>query len=96
MKRYTVLALAMVLGCTLFTGCRRGNGNMMTVPPTTQAATEHYTMPATQPATQPTRPVATEPATQDAAGASTPDSTADATENATGESRSRGMAPGSR
>ena len=96
MKRYTVLALAMVLGCTLFTGCRRGNGDMMTVPPTTQAATEHYTMPATQPATQPTRPVATEPATQDAAGASTPDSTADATENATGESRSRGMAPGSR
>lgn len=96
MKRCTILALAMVLGCTLFTGCRRGNGDMMTVPPTTQAATEHYTMPATQPATQPTRPMITEPATQEATGASTPDSTADATENTTGESRSRGMAPGSR
>ena len=94
MKRCTILALALVLGCTMFTGCRRGNGDMMTVPPTTQAATEHYTMPATQP----TRPTETEPATQEATTASVPDRTADATEGTTGDnqSRARGMSPATR
>ena len=92
MKRCTILALALVLGCTIFTGCRRGNGDMMTVPSMTQAATE----PTTMPATTPTRPIATEPATQDATGESATEGTDGATENATGESRSRGMSPGSR
>lgn len=93
MKRFCLFALAMALGCTLFTGCRRGGGDMMTVPPTTQAATERPSMPATQPATQPTRPIATEPATQDAT-----ENTSGASEDATGDtqSRSRGMHPGSR
>ena len=58
MKRYSILALALILGCTVFTGCRRGNGSMDTIPPTTQAVTEMPTMPATQP----TSPVVTEPA----------------------------------
>ena len=57
MKRYPILALALLLGCTIFTGCRRGNGNMNPVPTTLPAVTEMPTVPATQP----TRPIVTEP-----------------------------------
>ena len=60
MKRFAILALALVLGCTMFTGCRRQdmNGNMSTPPteaarPTTEPTT-HATMPATENATMPT------------------------------------------
>ena len=60
MKRFTILALALVLGCTMLTGCRRQNmnGNMST--PATEAArpttepTTKATMPATEAATMPT------------------------------------------
>ena len=60
MKRFAILALALVLGCTMLTGCRRQNmnGNMST--PATEAArpttepTTHATMPATENETMPT------------------------------------------
>lgn len=96
MKRYSILALALVLGCTIFTGCRRGNGDMMTMPSMTQAATERPTNSVTQPATEPSRPAATEPSTQASTGDATTGSTGEATENMTqdGQSRSRGMDPG--
>ena len=71
MKRFAVFALALVLGCTMFTGCRRQdtNGNMSTPPteaarPTTEPTT-HATMP-TLPATEPTTMPHTEPITEDA------------------------------
>ena len=81
MKRFAILALALVLGCTMLTGCRRQNpnGNMSTPPteavrPTTEPTT-HATMPTTIPATE----AATMPATEDA---TRPDNepTTDATE----------------
>ena len=60
MKRYAIFALALVLGCSMLTGCRRQdtNGNMST--PATEAArpttepTTKATMPATEAATMPT------------------------------------------
>ena len=71
MKRFAIFALALVLGCTMFTGCRRQdmNGNMSTPPteaarPTTEPTT-HAALP-TIPATEaPTMPH-TEPVTEDA------------------------------
>ena len=72
MKRFAIFALALVLGCSMLTGCRRKdtNGNMSTPPteaarPTTEPTT-HATMPsipATESATMPT----TEPMTEDSA-----------------------------
>lgn len=59
MKRYAVLALAMALGCTMFTGCRRMGGSMNTMPPTTQAATEMTTVPTTRPTQATTIPTTT-------------------------------------
>ena len=60
MKRYAIFALALVLGCSMLTGCRRQdmNGNMSTPPseaarPTTEPTT-HATMPVTTPETMPT------------------------------------------
>lgn len=89
MKRYAIIALALVLSCGLFTGCRRGSVNMDPVSPTNQTAT----MPATTPATRPTSPMATEPATQDMTEGGTNDNATEGTENATdgAMSRSRGM-----
>ena len=60
MKRFAIFALALVLGCSMFTGCRRQdpNGNMST--PATEAArpttepTTKATIPATEAATMPT------------------------------------------
>ena len=60
MKRFAMIALALVLGCSMLTGCRRQdtNGNMST--PATEAArpttepTTKATMPATEAATMPT------------------------------------------
>ena len=94
MKRTCIIALALVLGCILFTGCRRGNGNMDTISPTNQTVTT--------PAARPTSPAATMPATQaptqDMTEGSTNDgSTENATENGTQSGtdntmpRSRGM-----
>ena len=77
MKRFAILALALVLGCTMLTGCRRQNqnGNMST--PATEAArpTTEPTTRATQPATMPTTMPATEDATMP-----TVEPTTDATE----------------
>ena len=96
MKRSWILALALVLGCTVFTGCRRGNADTAPLPSSTQAVTE---MPAI-PSTKPTRPPVTEPATQaptedstanpatDGAMDDATDDTAAATE-ATGDARGR-------
>lgn len=80
MKRYSIIALALVLGCTLFTGCRRGNGNMETVSPTNQVTPE---MPVTTPVTKPTLPPDTEPVTEPVTEETTEGATGDATENST-------------
>lgn len=93
MKRYCILALALVLCCAAFTGCRTDNGNMNTVSPTNSATTQMPTMPATMPATRP----ATEPVTMAPTEPSSEPPTGDtATENsateATDASRSRGNA----
>ena len=69
MKRFVILALALVLGCTMLTGCRRQNqnGNMST--PATEAArpttepTTHATMPTTMPATEAATMPTVEPTT---------------------------------
>ena len=63
MKRYAILALALVLGCTMFTGCRRQdmNGNMSTPPTEAARPTTEPTTRATQPATMPTTEAATMP-----------------------------------
>ena len=69
MKRFASLALALVLGCTMLTGCRRQNmnGNMST--PATEAArpttepTTHATMPTTTPATEAATMPTVEPTT---------------------------------
>lgn len=84
MKRYSILALALVLGCTVFTGCRRNNGKMETVPPTmppvTAAPTERMTEPATR-HTEPTHTTApnsgdvTEPSHQEATNGGMTEST---------------------
>ena len=66
MKKYTILALTLVLTATMFTGCRRRNPDathptivptmpMPTTEPTTVPATEPTTTtPATAPSTDPT------------------------------------------
>ena len=63
MKRFAILALALVLGCTMFTGCRRQdmNGNMSTPPTEAARPTTEPTTRATQPATMPTTEAATMP-----------------------------------
>ena len=69
MKRFAILALALVLGCTMLTGCRRQNmnGNMST--PATEAArpttepTTHATIPTTMPATEAATMPTAEPTT---------------------------------
>ena len=69
MKRFAILALALVLGCTMFAGCRRQNtnGNMSTPPtqaarPTTEPTTR-ATMPTTTPATEAATMPTVEPTT---------------------------------
>ena len=69
MKRYAIFALALVLGCSMLTGCRRQdmNGNMSTpaseaARPTTEPTT-HATMPTTMPATEAATMPGSEPAT---------------------------------
>ena len=59
MKRFVLLALVLVLGCTLFAGCRRKDPNMGMTTPTTMPTTQ-----ATHPTTEPTIPMTTEPATE--------------------------------
>lgn len=92
MKRYGILALALVMCCALFTGCRRGNGNMQPVSPTNQATTETPTMPVTIPATKPaTEPATTAPTERETSGATenTTDGTEHGTTDATAEAPGR-------
>lgn len=59
MKRIGIITLAALLCCSLFAGCRMGNGNMKPSSPTNEATTAMPTMPTVMPDTRP----ATEPAT---------------------------------
>ena len=66
MKRFAVIALALVLGCSVFTGCRR---QTMEEPTTraTHPTTHATTVPTTTPTVEPTVPMTTEtthPATE--------------------------------
>ena len=60
MKRYAIAALALVLGCTMLTGCRRDKGPAMTMPAAT-TATHATTVPTTVPTTEPATHAATRP-----------------------------------
>lgn len=84
MKRYSIFALALILGCTLFTGCRRpGDSQSVTTTPTGEIMTEMPTVPATMPATRPaTEPSSAAPSEQDATG-STENGSTGTTENGT-------------
>ena len=88
MKRYALLALALMLGCSMLTGCGRrepNNGNMSTPPTEAARPTEPATSPVTEPVTMPSIP-ATEPDTMPATEPGTEETTGDAT-----EPKSRGM-----
>lgn len=67
MKRFAVIALALVLGCAVLTGCRRQNTTEATTPTThaTQPTTHATTVPTTTPTMEPTVPMTTD-ATQSA------------------------------
>lgn len=92
MKKYSILALALVLGCSLLTGCRRGGSNMNTVPPTTQAATQAPTILPTMPTTTPPT-TATEATMATDATEATMDGTENSTTDATENGSARGRAP---
>lgn len=89
MKRYAIFALALALGCTMFTGCRRMGSTTNTKPPATQAVTEMPTRPEPQtiPATMPTASTEATDATVPAA-----DATEQGTNAATEGARSRSAA----
>ena len=78
MKRYAILALALVLGCCMLTGCNRrepNKGNMSTPPteaarPTTEPTTHVTIEPTTIPATEPDTMPGSEPMTEDTTKAS--------------------------
>lgn len=89
MKRYAVLALAMALGCTMFTGCRRMGGSMNTMPPATQAVTEMPTAPATRPTEAQTVPATAPTTTTEDTGAATEQSTSGSTEAPGAEGKTR-------
>lgn len=86
MKRYAIVVLALVLGCIVFTGCRRMDSGRETMTPTTARPTEATIMPTLPPVTEApaTRPTdsATENATDGAA-----ESTGEASTDAAGGSR---------
>lgn len=94
MKKYTILALALVLSMGLFTGCRSRKNDMTptsmpTVMPTTEMTTAPTTMP-TQPTTAPT--TATQPSETIDHG-NGPRDELPATETTAPEARSRSAAP---
>lgn len=53
MKRIGILALTAVLCCSLFAGCRMGNGSMKPTSPTNEATSAMPTMPTVMPDTRP-------------------------------------------
>ena len=62
MKKYTILALALVLTASLFAGCRSRKPSMTpTSMPTTVPTTQVTTAPTTAPTTMPTTAPTTEP-----------------------------------
>lgn len=87
MKKYTILALTLVLTATLFTGCRnRNNGNTATSNPTIMPTVEMPTIATTETPTEvSTMPVPeTHPTTEthgDVNGATDATGTTDATDN---------------
>lgn len=60
MKKYALIALALVLGCSMLTGCRRREPDAGMTTPTAQA-TRPVTEPATHKATEPATHAATQP-----------------------------------
>ena len=89
MKKYTILALAMVLCITGLTGCRRNKRMADGIIPNTTVATYATTMPTTHPTTVPatteTRPhSSTNPTNDNMVGATNPN----------GRNRSRSVMPG--
>lgn len=82
MKRYGAFALAFVLCCCLFTGCRMGNSNMRPTNPTNEATTMTPTMPTVMPDTRPaTEPATAAPTEQETATESMTAGTEDSTED---------------
>ena len=88
MKKYTILALAMILCITGLTGCRRNKRMADGIIPNTTAATYATTIPTTHPTTVPatkeTRPHSTNPTNDNMVGATNPN----------GRNRSRSVMPG--
>ena len=93
MKKYSIVALALVLCVTGLTGCRRNKGLADGTIPSTTATTAATTYPTTMPTTAATTvPATTETRPQDTT-MDTQDSMLDTTAPA-GKSRSRGTMPG--
>ena len=88
MKKYSILALALVLCVTGLTGCRRNKGLADGTIPSTTAATAATTYPTTVPSSAATTvPASSETRPQD--------TTMDTQDNlTTGTSRSRSVTPG--
>ena len=86
MKKYTILALAMVLCITGLTGCRRNKRMADGIIPNTTAATYATTMPTTVPTTVPAT-------TENRSTDSTNDNMTNAT-NPNSRNRSRRAMPG--
>lgn len=98
MKKYTILALALVLCVTGLTGCRRNkrmaDGTIPTTMATTAPTTHPTTMPTTVPATVPTTvPATTEPRSA-ATDATHGNMTETTTPNGNSRSRARTHTPG--
>lgn len=97
MKKYSILALALVLCVTGLTGCRRkmdvADGTIPTTAATTESTTHPTTMPTTMPATTPTTvPATTETGSSTGTDATNDNMTDDTTAN--GRSRSHSQMPG--
>ena len=93
MKKYSILALALVLCVTGLTGCRRKMNVADGTIPTTAATTAPTTHPTTAPTTMPT----TVPATTETHSTTGTDATYDNMTDATapaGRNRSRARTPG--
>ena len=96
MKKYTILALALVMCVTGLTGCRRRKGLADGTIPTTMATTAATTHPTTIPTTAPTTVPTTIPATTEPRPAGTDVTQDNMTETTapSGKSRSRAHTPG--
>ena len=91
MKKYALIALALVLGCFMLTGCRRREPAAEMTTPSTQA-TRPVTEPATQKATEPATHRATEPGDHAVVEPTTAPVTEDGT-SPSGDSKAKAMLP---